>query len=69
MKKTFSVILVLVLVVALSTCAYADYGIVVTKHPTDETRAVGETAWFVSGAQYYSSLDWSFVDQQHLRVY
>ncbi len=34
----------------------------VTKHPTDETRAVGETAWFVSGAQYYSSLDWSFVD-------
>ena len=62
MKKTVSLILVLVLVLALSASAFADFGIVVTKHPTDETRAAGETAWFVSGAQYYSTVDWSFVD-------
>ena len=62
MKKVVSVVLVLVLVLALGAVAHADFGIVVTKHPTDETRAVGETAWFVSGAQYYTSMDWSFVD-------
>lgn len=62
MKKTVSIILVLVLLLALSAVAYADYGILVTKHPTDETHTEGETAWFVSGAQYYNTLDWSFVD-------
>ena len=61
MKKTVSVIVVLVMLLALSAVAYADYGILVTKHPTDETRTEGETAWFVSGAQYYNTLDWTFV--------
>ena len=45
MKKAVSVVLVLVLVLALGAVAHADFGIVVTKHPTDETRAVGETAY------------------------
>ena len=62
MKKTISVILILVLVLALGAVACADTGIVVIKNPTDETRAAGETAWFVSGAQYYETLDWTFVD-------
>lgn len=62
MKKAVSVFLVLILVLALGAVAYADYGIVVTKHPADESHAVGETACFTSGAQYYSNLDWSFVD-------
>ncbi len=61
MKKVVSVFLVLTLVLALGAVAYADYGILVTKHPTDETRTEGETAWFVSGAQYYNTLDWTFV--------
>ena len=61
MKKTVSVVIVLVMLLALGAVAYADYGILVTKHPTDETRAEGETAWFVSGAQYYNTLDWTFV--------
>ena len=62
MEKTISVVLVLVLILALSATAFADYGIVVTKNPTDETRTSGETAWFVSEAQYYTTLDWTFVD-------
>ncbi len=61
MKKTVSVVIVLVMLLALGAVAYADYGILVTKHPTDETHAEGETAWFVSGAQYYNTLDWTFV--------
>ena len=41
MKKTVSVVIVLVMLLALGAVAYADYGILVTKHPTDETRAEG----------------------------
>ncbi len=33
----------------------------ITKHPTNESRVVGETAWFVSGASGYTSLTWTFV--------
>ncbi len=33
----------------------------ITKHPTSESRVVGETAWFVSGASGYTSLSWTFV--------
>ncbi len=62
MKRIVSALLILVLVLALGAIAYADYGIVVTKHPTDETRTAGGTAWFVSGAQFYETLDWTFVD-------
>ena len=52
MKKAVSTVLVLVLVLALGGVAHAAFGIVVTKHPTDEPRAVGGTAWFVSGARH-----------------
>ena len=62
MKKAVSVLLALVLVQAFSATAFADYGIVVTGHPADETRMEGETAWFVSSAKYYTTSDWSFVD-------
>ena len=33
----------------------------ITKHPTNESRVVGETAWFVSGASGYTSLSWTFI--------
>ena len=35
--------------------------IMITKNPTNENRGVGETAWFVSGANNYSGLSWNFV--------
>ena len=61
MKKVVSIFSILTLILALGAVACADYGILVTKHPTDETRTEGETAWFVSGAQYYDTVDWTFV--------
>lgn len=62
MKKLVSAILVVVLVLALGAAAYADYGIVVTRNPVSGTFAAGETACFDVSAQYYSTLDWTFVD-------
>ncbi len=35
----------------------------ITKNPTNESRSVGETAWFISGASGYTSLTWTFVSQ------
>lgn len=60
MKKTVSVILVLVMVLALGAVAFADSGIMITKNPTDEVRSAGGTAWFISGAASYNSLSWTF---------
>ena len=62
MKKIVSVILVLVLVLALGATAFADSGVPITKNPTDEVRSAGGTAWFVSGAVNYNSLEWKFMD-------
>ena len=61
MKKLISVTLILVLVLSLGATAFADSGITVTKSPTDEVRSAGNTAWFVSGAYGYSSLNWKFM--------
>lgn len=33
----------------------------ITKNPTNENHNEGETAWFVSGANVYESLSWTFV--------
>ncbi len=61
MKKTVSVLLVLVLVLALGATAFADSGIYITKNPSDEVRSAGGTAWFVSGASGYTALNWKFM--------
>ena len=44
MKKLVSVVLVLVMLLALGAVAFADSGIVITKHPTNEVRTIGGTA-------------------------
>lgn len=64
MKKIISALLAAVLVLALGTAAYAyaDYGIVVTQNPLSGTWAEGENATFSAGAQYYSTMEWTFVD-------
>lgn len=62
MKKIVSVILVLVLALTLGANAFADSGVPITKNPTDEARSAGGTAWFVSGAANYNSLEWKFMD-------
>ena len=35
--------------------------LMITKNPTNEVRSVGETAWFVAGANTWDSLTWTFV--------
>ena len=62
MKKIVSVILVLVLALTLGATAFADSGVSITKNPTDEARSAGGTAWFVSGAVNYNSIEWKFMD-------
>lgn len=62
MKKTVSLILALIFALSLGGIASADYGIVVTRHPIDGTCIAGETACFFSEAQYYNSMEWTFVD-------
>ena len=62
MKKIVSVILVLVLALTLGATAFADSGVPITKNPTDEARSADGTAWFVSGAANYTSLEWKFMD-------
>ncbi len=62
MKKAVSAILVLLLALSLGATAFAEYGILVTRHPTDCNCMSGETVCFVSDAKYYSSVDWTFVD-------
>ena len=34
----------------------------ITKNPTDEHRYAGDTAWFVAGADNWTSCQWSFID-------
>ena len=55
MKKAVSVILVMILALSLGASAFADYGILVTIHPSDGYCMAGETVCFVADAQYYSS--------------
>ena len=62
MKKLISLTLILVLILALGTTAFASSGVPITKNPTDEVRSAGGTAWFVSGAYSYNSLTWKFMD-------
>ena len=67
MKKLVSAVMVFVLIFALSAAACADYGIgnygiVITRNPYSGTWAEGESAWFEACAQYYSTMEWSFVD-------
>ena len=62
MKKVVSIVLVLVLALALGATAFADSGVPITKNPTDEVRNASGTAWFVSGAYNYNSLEWKFMD-------
>ena len=62
MKKIVSVILVLVLALTLGANTFADSGVPITKNPTDEARSAGGTAWFVSGAANYNSIEWKFMD-------
>ena len=62
MKKAVSVILVLILVLSLGASAFADYGILVTRHPCDGNCMAGDTVCFVADARYYGSVEWIFVD-------
>lgn len=67
MKRLVSAVMVVVLVLALSAAACADYGIgsygiVITRNPYSGTWAEGESAWFEACAQYYSTMEWTFVD-------
>ena len=62
MKKITTIILALVMVLTLTAGAFADSGIYITKNPTDESRTVGTTAWFVADASGYASLRWTFVN-------
>lgn len=62
MKKAASVIFALILVLSLGANAFAEYGILVTRHPTDCNCMAGESVCFVSDAQFYRSMDWTFVD-------
>ena len=67
MKKLVSVVLVLVMVLALGATAFADTGIYVSKNPTDEVRAAGGTACFISGATNYNTLSWTFMSPDGTR--
>lgn len=64
MKKLVCLILAVVMLLAAGSVAfaYAEYGIVVTRNPSSGTWAEGETASFEADAQYYSTMDWTFVD-------
>ena len=61
MKKTISVVLILVLVLSVGTMAFADSSAVsITKNPTDEVRFVGDNAIFTVAATGYSKFAWNF---------
>ena len=61
MKKLVSAVLVFLMVLTVSTVSFADYGIVVTANPKSEAHFAGETACLSAGANFYSTVDWSFV--------
>ena len=61
MKKLVSAVLVFLMVLTVSTAAFAEYGIVVTSNPKSETHLAGETACFSADANFYSMVDWSFI--------
>ena len=62
MKRFFAVAIILVIILAPGAVASADYGIVVTGHPSDSTCFSGDTAGFYAEARFYNTMDWIFVD-------
>ena len=63
MKKLISAMLIVMLALPVTLTAYAsNYGIVITRNPYSGTWAEGESAWFEACAQYYSTMEWIFVD-------
>ena len=60
-KMIIALALVLTMICALGSAAFADNGTVVTKNPTNETHYVGETATFIAGANNYESSEWAFI--------
>ena len=60
-KMILALALALTMICALGTAAFADSDTIVTKHPTDETRYVGETAIFIANAVNYDSIEWLFI--------
>lgn len=62
MKRIFAVAIILVIILAPGAVASADYGIVVTGHPSDSTCFSGDTAGFYAEARFYNTMDWIFVD-------
>jgi hypothetical protein len=60
-KMIIALALVLTMICALGSAAFADNGTVVTKNPTNETHYVGETATFIAAANNYESSEWAFI--------
>ena len=60
-KMIIALALVLTMICALGSAAFADNGTAVTKNPTNETHYVGETATFIAAANNYESSEWAFV--------
>ena len=60
-KMILALALVLTMICALGSAAFADNGTAVTKNPTHETHYVGETATFIAAANNYESSEWAFI--------
>ena len=60
-KMIIALALVLTMICALGSAAFADNGTAVTKNPTSETHYVGETATFIAAANNYESSEWAFI--------
>ena len=60
-KMIIALALVLTMICALGSAAFADNGTAVTKNPTNETHYVGETATFIAAANNYESSEWAFI--------
>ncbi len=60
-KMIIALALVLTMICALGSAAFADNGTVVTKNPTNEAHYVGETATFITAANNYESSEWAFI--------
>ena len=60
-KMIIALALVLTMICALGSAAFADNVTIVTKNPTSETHYIGETATFIAAANNYESSEWAFV--------